>query len=62
MSLTLTERLDTDPVSDKDGYPQVKPIEVAPCHSKIYRDALLIDFTPMAPVTLEAPPLYKESS
>ncbi len=62
VSLTLTERLDTVAVSDKDGYHQVKPIEVAPGHSEGYRDVLLIDFTPMAPVTLEAPALCKESS
>jgi hypothetical protein len=61
VSLTLTERLDTVAVSDKDGYHQVKPIEVAPGHSEGYRDVLLIDFTPMAPVTLEAPALCKSS-
>ena len=61
VSLTLTESLDTFAVSDKDGYHQVKPIEVASGHSEGYRDVLLIDFTPMAPVTLEAPALSNKS-
>ena len=53
--LTLTDRLDTVTVSDKDVYHQVKPIEVAPGESEGYRDVLLIDFTPMHPVTLRVP-------
>ncbi len=53
--LTLTESLDTVIVSDKDVYHQVEPIEVAPGESEGYRDVLLIDFTPMHPVTLRAP-------
>ncbi len=51
---TLTDCLDTVIVSDKDVYHQVKPVEVAPGESEGYRDVLLIDFTPMRPVTLGA--------
>ena len=52
---TLDDRLDTVTVSDKDVYHHVEPIEVAPGESEGYRDVLLIDFTPMHPVTLRAP-------
>ncbi len=53
--MTLTDCLDTIAVSDADVYHQVEPIEVAPGESEGYRDVLLIDFTPMHPVTLRAP-------
>lgn len=53
--LTLTDRLDTVIISDKDVYHQVEPVEVAPGEPEGYRDVLLIDFTPMHPVTLKAP-------
>ncbi len=53
--MTLNDRLDTVTVSDKDVYHHVEPIDVAPGESKGYRDVLLIDFTPMHPMTLRAP-------
>ena len=53
--MTLTDCLDTVTVSDKDVYHHVEPIEVAPGESEGYRDVLLIDLTPMHPVTLRAP-------
>ena len=53
--ITLTDCLDTVIVSDKDVYHRVEPIEAAPGESGGYRDVLLIDFTPMHPVTLRAP-------
>ncbi len=53
--MTLTDCLDTVTVSDKDVYHQVAPIKVAPGESEGHRDVLLIDFTPMHPVTLRAP-------
>ena len=53
--MTLSDCLDTVTVSDKDVYHQVEPIEVVPGESEGYRDVLLIDFTPMHPVTLGAP-------
>ena len=52
--MTLDDRLDTVTLSDKDVYHHVEPIEVAPGESEGYRDVLLIDFTPMHPVTLRA--------
>ncbi len=50
--VTLTDCLDTVAVSDEDVYHQVDPVEVAPGESEGYRDVLLIDFTPMHPVTV----------
>ncbi len=53
--VTLSDCLDTVTVSDKDVYHQVEPIEVASGESEGHRDVLLIDFTPMHPVTFKAP-------
>jgi len=55
VEITLTDCLDTVVVSDEDVYHHVEPIEAATGASKSYRDVLLIDFTPMRPVTLNAP-------
>lgn len=53
--MSLTDCLDTVTVSDEDVYHQVESIEVAPGESEGHRDVLLIDFTPMHPLTLRAP-------
>ena len=53
--ITLADCLDTVVVSDNDVFHHVEPIEVAPGEPEGHRDVLLIDFTPMLPMTLKAP-------
>jgi len=53
--ITLADCLDTVVVSDNDVFHHVEPVEVAPGEPEGHRDVLLIDFTPMSPMTLRAP-------
>ncbi len=47
--VTLSHRLETIAVSDRDVYHQVEKIETQPGAARGFRDVLLIDFTPMKP-------------